>query len=87
MIRRATTIIAITSKIWINPPIVYDVTNPNSQSAIIITAIVYNISDLLFNGSSMLTLFLLSLGTGDFLHRQVIRHSAEKLFRLHNIIL
>lgn len=35
---------AITSRIWINPPIVELVTIPSSHRIIITTAIVYNIS-------------------------------------------
>ena len=42
-----TTTTAITSRMWISPPIVYEETIPNSQSASKITAIVYNICLLL----------------------------------------
>ncbi len=37
----------MTSKMWISPWKLYDVSNPNSQNAIRITASVYNISGLL----------------------------------------
>lgn len=51
------TIMAMTSKIWISPPMVYDETNPNTQSTNRITAIVHSIFNLLFNNGSTLTQF------------------------------
>jgi hypothetical protein len=51
---KITTTRAMMRRIWINPPIVYDVTNPNNQNAIRITASVHSISNLLFkNGSAL----------------------------------
>ena len=44
MTRTSTVIMAITSRIWINPPMVYDVTIPRSQSTMRTTQIVHNIS-------------------------------------------
>ena len=47
MMRSRTTITAMTSRMWINPLIVYEVTIPNSQSRTKTTAIVYNITGIL----------------------------------------
>ena len=52
MRRKIITITAITSSMWINPPMVYDETNPNNQSTIKITATVYSISNLLTDNDS-----------------------------------
>jgi len=43
----STTIIAITSRIWIRPPMVYEVTIPNSHSTIRITQIVQSMTSSL----------------------------------------
>ena len=44
MTRIKTATIAITRRIWINPPIVLPVINPSSQSTISTTKIVHNIA-------------------------------------------
>lgn len=47
MILIKTTTIAMTSRIWMNPPIVYPLTNPRSHSIIRITKIVQSMFILL----------------------------------------
>jgi hypothetical protein len=46
----STTIMAMTSRIWISPPMVYEVTIPNSHITIRITQIVQSIISSPFNG-------------------------------------
>jgi len=54
MIRTKNRTTAITSKTWMNPPIVCAVTNPKSQRTIITTAIVPNILPHLINAEFFL---------------------------------
>ena len=44
-----TTIIAITSRIWINPPMVYAVTIPNNHNTIRITQIIQSMTSSIFS--------------------------------------
>ena len=51
MRRINTKMIATTSKMWIKPPMVYDVTKPRSHKIRRTTAIVYNIRKALTNNT------------------------------------